>query len=104
MSLLIPSSGPAATTTRLYGRMNTKDTEDELALLRSRNDELEEENARLRHQLGIESGGRIAQTSLTFLAKIAKGLGFESRKQESRQELIGRALRELDTARKGKSR
>lgn len=35
------------------------------------------------------------QTSIKFLADIARSLGFANRKQETNEQLVGRALREL---------
>jgi len=56
---------------------------------------LRAENERLRHIATEATRYRTAHDSLAFLAKIARGLGFENRRTESNQEMIGRALREL---------
>jgi hypothetical protein len=56
---------------------------------------LEADNEHLRQVASEAAIYRTAATSLAFLAKIARDLGFENRRTESNQEMIGRALREL---------
>jgi hypothetical protein len=68
--------------------------DDTLAAYRREIDRLRAENAKLA-MMSRDCANRTATTSLGFLAKIARDLGFENRKQESNAEMIGRALRDL---------
>lgn len=74
--------------------MTTESKAAPCASLRAEAESLARENEKLRIAARDAGAGRTASQSLGFLAKIARDLGHRSRSNESKQEFLGRLLRE----------
>lgn len=77
-----------------YDHLRVSLTRAEARAIHEEIERLRTENSRLA-MMSKDCANRTAVTSLGFLAKIARDIGYANRKQESNAEMIGRALRDL---------